>query len=60
MAPLKALREQPASYFNETDYFQADWQTAFWGDHYARLLRVKERYDPGGLFFVHHGVGTDT
>jgi len=60
MAPLKALREQPASYFNETDYFQADWQTAFWGDHYARLLRVKERYDPRGLFFVHHGVGTDT
>jgi FAD/FMN-containing dehydrogenase len=60
MAPLKALRERPASYFNETDYFQADWQTAFWGEHYARLLRVKERYDPRGLFFVHHGVGTDT
>jgi FAD/FMN-containing dehydrogenase len=58
MAPLKALRERPASYFNETDYFEADWQTAFWGDHYGRLLRVKERYDPGGLFFVHHGVGT--
>jgi FAD/FMN-containing dehydrogenase len=60
MAPLKALREQPASYLNETDYFEPDWQTAFWGDHYARLLQVKERYDPGGLFFVHHGVGTDT
>jgi FAD/FMN-containing dehydrogenase len=41
------------------DYFEADWQTAFWGDHYARLLQVKERYDPDGLFFVHHGVGTD-
>lgn len=60
MAPIKALRKQPASYFNETDYFQADWQTAFWGDHYARLLQVKNRYDPGGLFYVHHGVGTDT
>jgi FAD/FMN-containing dehydrogenase len=60
MAPLRALREQPASYLNETDYFEADWQTAFWGDHYARLLQVKERYDPGGLFFVHHGVGTGT
>jgi FAD/FMN-containing dehydrogenase len=60
MAPLKALRQRPASYFNETDYFQADWQTAFWGDHYARLLQVKERYDPGGLFIVHHGVGTGT
>jgi FAD/FMN-containing dehydrogenase len=60
MAPLKAFRQRPASYYNETDYFQADWQTAFWGEHYARLLRVKQRYDPGGLFFVHHGVGTDT
>jgi FAD/FMN-containing dehydrogenase len=60
MAPIKALRERPASYLNETDYFEADWQTAFWGDHYARLLQVKERYDPCGLFFVHHGVGTDT
>lgn len=29
------------------------------GDHYARLLRAKERYDPDGLFTVHHGVGTD-
>jgi len=60
MAPLKALRQRPASYFNETDYFENDWQTAFWGDHYARLLRVKERYDPDGLFFVHHGVGSGT
>jgi len=60
MAPLKAFRECPASYLNETDYFEADWQTAFWGGHYARLLQVKERYDPDGLFFVHHGVGTGT
>jgi FAD/FMN-containing dehydrogenase len=58
MAPLRAFRERPASYFNETDYFEPDWQTAFWGDNYARLLQVKERYDPDGLFFVHHGVGT--
>ena len=60
MAPLKALAQQPASYVNETDYFEDDWQTAFWGDHYARLHQVKDHYDPGGLFFVHHGVGTET
>jgi FAD/FMN-containing dehydrogenase len=58
MAPLKALAERPASYLSETDYFQDDWQASFWGDHYARLSRVKDRYDPGGLFSVHHGVGT--
>jgi FAD/FMN-containing dehydrogenase len=60
MAPLKALSPQPASYLNETDYFQDDWQTAFWGGNYVRLLQVKDRYDPDGLFFVHHGVGTET
>jgi hypothetical protein len=60
MAPLKALSPQPASYLNETDYFQDDWQTAFWGGNYVRLLQVKDHYDPDGLFFVHHGVGTET
>jgi FAD/FMN-containing dehydrogenase len=59
MAPLKALATQPSSYVNETDYFQANWQTAFWGNHYPRLERVKHRYDPDGLFFVHHGVGSE-
>jgi FAD/FMN-containing dehydrogenase len=60
MAPLKALAGRPASYVSETDYFQDDWQASFWGDHYARLTRVKDRYDPDGLFSVHHGVGTET
>jgi FAD/FMN-containing dehydrogenase len=60
MAPLKALTDRPASYLSEADYFQDDWQASFWGDHYARLTRVKDRYDPGGLFSVHHGVGTET
>jgi FAD/FMN-containing dehydrogenase len=59
MAPLNALAAQPASYVSETDYFQTDWQTAFWGNNYARLKRVKDRYDPNGLFFVHHGVGSE-
>jgi FAD/FMN-containing dehydrogenase len=60
MAPLKALTPRPASYISETDYFQTDWQTAFWGHHYPRLKRVKDRYDPTGLFFVHHGVGSES
>ena len=59
IAPLEALAAQPASYVNETDYFQTDWQTAFWGNNYAPLIKVKGRYDPNGLFFVHHGVGSE-
>ena len=32
---------------------------SFWGSNYARLLAVKDKYDPDGLFFVHHGVGSE-
>jgi FAD/FMN-containing dehydrogenase len=59
MAPLLELSSKPASYVWETDYFEPNWQTAFWGDNYARLKSVKDRYDPDGLFFVHHGVGSE-
>ena len=34
----------------ETDYFEANWQDYFWGDNYARLKRIKQKYDPDGLF----------
>ena len=43
----------------ETDYFEANWQDSFWGDNYARLKRIKQKYDPDGLFFLHHGVGSE-
>jgi hypothetical protein len=59
LAPLLALPAKPASYLSETDYFEPDWQAAFWGEHYARLKQIKRRYDPDGLFFVHHSVGSE-
>jgi FAD/FMN-containing dehydrogenase len=59
MEPLLALAPTPGSYVSESDYFNARWQDAFFGSHYARLADVKRRYDPDGLFFVHHGVGSE-
>ena len=47
------------AYVAESDFFAADWQGAFWGPHYPRLLAIKDRYDPDGLFIVHHGVGSE-
>jgi len=47
------------SYVSESNYFERDWQQSFWGTNYARLTRAKARYDPEGLFFVHHGVGSE-
>jgi len=59
MAALRVAAPDTGAYVNECDYFQKDWQKAFWGDNYQRLARVKRRYDPGGLFTVHHGVGSE-
>jgi FAD/FMN-containing dehydrogenase len=47
------------SYVSESDLFEPDWQAAFWGANYERLREVKRRFDPDGLFFVHHGVGSE-
>ena len=49
----------PGAYVAESDYFQADWQKAFWGPNYPRLLAIKRNMIPPGLFFVHHGVGSE-
>src|SRR5262249_17286424 len=59
MAELEKIAPMPGSYLNEADYFEADWKKSFWGANYPRLAAVKKRYDPDGLFFTHHGVGSD-
>lgn len=56
---LRRLVPHPGSYVSESNYFEPDWQRAFWGRNYPRLLAAKLRYDPDGLFFVHHGVGSE-
>jgi FAD/FMN-containing dehydrogenase len=59
MQALYKLVPGAGSYVSESDYFLRDWQQAFWGSNYTRLLKVKQRYDPDGLFTVHHGVGSE-
>ena len=59
MNAILKLLPRVGSYVWETDYFQPHWQEAFWGENYARLLAVKHKYDPDGLFFLHHGVGSE-
>ncbi len=56
---LRTVAGQSGSYVNETNYFQEEWQRAFWGDNYSQLAEIKQKYDPDGLFFVHNGVGSE-
>ncbi|HEX4261813.1 MAG TPA: FAD-binding protein [Acetobacteraceae bacterium] len=59
IAELRRLVPAPGSYLSESDFFEADWRQAFWGANYERLATAKKKYDPEGLFFVHHGVGSE-
>jgi FAD/FMN-containing dehydrogenase len=59
MTELRKIIPQTGSYLSEANYFEESWQESFWGPNYARLKSIKERYDPTGLFFVHHGIGTE-
>jgi FAD/FMN-containing dehydrogenase len=57
MREVRKLLPTVGSYLSETNFFEPQWQESFWGSNYPRLLAVKDKYDPDGLFFVHHGVG---
>jgi FAD/FMN-containing dehydrogenase len=56
---LKSVSPNAGCYLAESDYFLADWQRAQWGPNYARLQKIKGLIDPEGMFFVHHGVGSE-
>jgi FAD/FMN-containing dehydrogenase len=59
MLEVRNLLPEVGSYLAESDFFHEAWQQSFWGLNYAKLLGVKQKYDPDGLFFVHHGVGSE-
>jgi hypothetical protein len=59
MSELRALVPHPASYVSESNFFENGWQQSYWGSNYRRLAQIKKKYDPDGLFFVHHGVGSE-
>lgn len=58
-AELRRVAPDAGSYVSESNFFNASWQTAYWGTNYVKLRAIKRRYDPDGLFFVHHGVGSE-
>jgi hypothetical protein len=58
-AELRKVAPDAGSYVSESNFFNSSWQQAYWGSHYGRLREIKKKFDPDGLFFVHHGVGSE-
>ena len=58
-AELRRLVPNGGSYVSESNFFNSSWQRAYWGENYERLRAVKAAYDPDGLFFSRHGVGSE-
>jgi FAD/FMN-containing dehydrogenase len=46
-----------ASYQNFVDPDLGDWQAAYYGGNYRRLVEVKQAYDPDGTFGFEQGIG---
>ena len=58
-AELRKIAPNAGSYVSESNFFNRNWQRDYWGKNYSRLRAIKAKYDPEGLFFVHHGVGSE-
>lgn len=56
---LLQVAPSPGSYVSESNFFEKNWQQSFWGSNYLKLAAIKKKYDPEGLFFVRHGVGSE-
>ena len=58
-AELRKIAPNAGSYVSESNFFNRNWQRDYWGNNYSRMQAIKAKYDPDGLFFVHHGVGSE-
>ncbi|RMZ87759.1 hypothetical protein DV736_g5012, partial [Chaetothyriales sp. CBS 134916] len=58
---LKALESHSGAYVNEADPTNPTWKDDYWGgsQHYERLLAVKHKWDPQGVFWCKPCVGYD-
>ncbi|ROT43747.1 FAD binding domain-containing protein [Sodiomyces alkalinus F11] len=59
MPLVEAVTPGSGAYMNEADFRQPDWQEAFFGANYERLLEVKKKWDPESRFYAFKGVGSE-
>ncbi|GFF31211.1 FAD binding domain protein [Aspergillus udagawae] len=56
---LRQLAPNTGCYVNEANPYEPDWQSSLFGAHYPRLHAIKRSYDPEGLLWCRHCVGSE-
>ncbi|KAJ7247074.1 hypothetical protein C8J57DRAFT_1190239 [Mycena rebaudengoi] len=56
---FEPFSEGLGAYLNEADRNDPDWPQSFWGDNYERLLEMKKKIDPLGVFECPKCVGSE-
>ncbi|RYN18506.1 hypothetical protein AA0115_g11279 [Alternaria tenuissima] len=56
---VEAATPGSGSYVNEADFRQPNFADTFWGENYGKLLSIKKKWDPSGLFYATVGVGSE-
>ncbi|OTB02672.1 hypothetical protein M426DRAFT_322434 [Hypoxylon sp. CI-4A] len=59
LSELRSITPNGASYLNEADFQEPDFQTTFYGVNYEKLLAIKTKYDPDHIFYAWTAVGSD-
>ncbi|KAG0638224.1 hypothetical protein HOY80DRAFT_190610 [Tuber brumale] len=56
---LRELAPESGAYLSEADANEPNFQREFYGENYSRLLSIKNKYDPAGIFYALTAVGSD-
>ncbi|KAI1857161.1 hypothetical protein JX265_011362 [Neoarthrinium moseri] len=56
---IEAATPGSGAYMNEADWRQPNFQEAFFGSNYEKLLQVKRKWDPKSLFYAVAAVGSE-
>ncbi|PVH77174.1 FAD-binding domain-containing protein [Cadophora sp. DSE1049] len=56
---LRNITPGSGAYINEATYDNPHFKEDYYGENYERLLKIKKKYDPHGVFWQHAAVGSD-
>lgn len=62
LAPFRAVAPESdggGAYLNEAHVDDPNWREAFYGGHYERLSSIKQKWDPGHVFYATTAVGSE-